>query len=419
MIAFWINPGRLTITVKGKRRSSPGTTFHYILDQNAGVVIEIQKKRSGRVKGKRCVAVTKRNRKARPCPRWTTVRVRAVKHAHAGKNTFKWLGIVNGNKLLTAGAYRVYIAAENPAGWSAVHHRPLTAVRKLVKTHKRVGPARRLRTARPGNHLRYCRGQVRVLIDTTYARRAPFSGTGIYIQKLCEQLSCCDRIELREAVNRGRRPPAGGGLGSARNLLVDLWWAAVELPRLARRARADVIHHPLPAISPMAWAAQVVTVADLAFERLPDHFDRGFRTYAHVTHRAAARAAAAVVCVSETTAADARSVWGVARDRIVVAPHGPGQDVAGAERERAHLLYVGDGEPRKNLPALLEAYRLYRASVPDPLPLLLAGSATASGAGVTVVTGPRPSGWRSCIAARWRCCTRACMRVSDSPRLRR
>jgi hypothetical protein len=137
VIAFWINPGKLTITVKGKRRTSLGTKFHYILDQNAGVLIEIQKKLSGRVKDKRCVAVTKRNRKARPCPRWVTVRVRAVKHGRAGKNTFRWLGIVNGNRLLTAGAYRVYLAAENPAGWSAVHNKPLRAVRKLVKPPKR------------------------------------------------------------------------------------------------------------------------------------------------------------------------------------------------------------------------------------------------------------------------------------------
>jgi glycosyltransferase involved in cell wall biosynthesis len=169
-----------------------------------------------------------------------------------------------------------------------------------------------------------------------------------------------------------------------------VWWATVELPRLAGRVGADVIHHPLPAISPVARAAQVVTVADLAFERLPHHFDRGFRTYAHLAHRAAARAAAAVICVSETTAADARSAWGVSGERIVVAPHGPGQDVGGPERERVHLLYVGDAEPRKNLAGLLEAYRLYRERVPDPLPLLLAGSASASGAGITVVNRPSP-----------------------------
>ena len=79
---------------------------------------------------------------------------------------------------------------------------------------------------------------MRVLIDITYARRAPYSGTGIYIQRLCSELARSGDVEVVEAVNRRRRPPAGGGLGSARNLAADLWWSAVELPQLAERVGA-------------------------------------------------------------------------------------------------------------------------------------------------------------------------------------
>jgi glycosyltransferase involved in cell wall biosynthesis len=131
-------------------------------------------------------------------------------------------------------------------------------------------------------------------------------------------------------------------------------------------------------------------VLDLAYERLPDHFDRRFRIYAHHRHRAAARAARAVICISETTAADARALWSVPADRIVVAPLGPGQElhVNHAGEGPRHFLYVGDGDPRKNLPLLLAAYRSYREKVPDPLDLVVAGSASAAGPGVRMERAP-------------------------------
>jgi glycosyltransferase involved in cell wall biosynthesis len=231
---------------------------------------------------------------------------------------------------------------------------------------------------------------MRVVIDTTYARRAPFSGTAIYLDRICQELARLDGVEIIPTSNARRRSPAGGGLGSARNLLADLWWSAVELPRRARRAGADLIHHPLPAIAPAAGVPQVVTVHDLAFERLPDCFDRAFRIYAHQTHRAAASAASAVICVSETTARDARAIWGVPGERIVIARHGPGQGLAAAAdgRPREHFLYVGDDEPRKNVATLLAAYRTYREGRPAPLDLILTGAASADGPGVRVQRDP-------------------------------
>jgi glycosyltransferase involved in cell wall biosynthesis len=248
----------------------------------------------------------------------------------------------------------------------------------------RCGSARK-RTI--GDHPR----AMRVMIDTTYARRACFSGTAVYIEQLCDQLRRHDDVELVEVANPRRRPPAGGGLGSVRNLVSDRWWLAVDLPRLARVAGVDVIHHPLPALARGASSAQVITVHDLSFERLPRQFGRGFRLYAQHTHRGAARTADAVICVSETTAADARQLWGIDPSRIVVARHGAGQLPPGAATEvtqREHFLYVGDDEPRKNLGTLLAAYRRYRERTESPLPLVLSGSATATEPGVRCESSP-------------------------------
>ncbi|MDQ3677102.1 MAG: glycosyltransferase, partial [Actinomycetota bacterium] len=201
---------------------------------------------------------------------------------------------------------------------------------------------------------------MRVLLDTTYARRGS-SGTGVYLDRLASALRV-EGVEVIEAANERRPAPAGGGAGSARNLALDAWWTQVELPRRARAARADLLHHPLPALAERAPCPQVVTLHDLAFERLPEHFAPGFRRWASRWHRHAARGAGAVVCVSETTRLDALARWGLDPERIVVAPHGPGQEPRISAVAPRHFLYVGDAEPRKNLGVLLDGYARYRVA---------------------------------------------------------
>jgi glycosyltransferase involved in cell wall biosynthesis len=220
---------------------------------------------------------------------------------------------------------------------------------------------------------------VRVLLDTTYAQRAPRSGTGVYVQQIARALSELDDITVITTFDERRRPPAGGGAGSARNARRDQIWTQVTLPRRARAAAADVIHHPLPAHAFAAAVPQVVTVHDLAFELLPQHFATRYRRYAHLTHRAAARRAQAVIAVSEATAQEVHAQWGVAPERLVVARHGPGQALEARQRAQppAHFLYVGDDEPRKHLGALLDAYRRYARRAEQPLGLMLAGSMDA------------------------------------------
>jgi len=232
---------------------------------------------------------------------------------------------------------------------------------------------------------------MRVLLDTTYALRGP-SGTGVYIERLSAALRA-EGIDVVEAADEGRPPPAGGGVGSARNLARDVWWTQVGLPERARAARADVIHHPLPAHAQRAPCPQVVTVHDLAFERLPDCFRPAFRRWASLTHRRAARAADAVVCVSQTTRRDAMARWGLDAARIVVAPHGPGQEPSASGAPAAtprHFLYVGDDEPRKNLGLLIAAHGRYSQAVGvGALDLVLAGGAGAAGPW----TGPPGTRW--------------------------
>jgi glycosyltransferase involved in cell wall biosynthesis len=235
---------------------------------------------------------------------------------------------------------------------------------------------------------------VRVLIDTTFAARGR-SGTAVYVEELVRALRARGQVELVEARQRRRLRPGRAGrrrnpLRSAVNALLDLGWERAGLPRAARRAGAEVIHHPLPARSPAGSLAQVVTVHDVAFERFPAQFDPVWRALARRKHRAAVRAAATVVCVSEGTADDAVELLGARRDRVVVAHHGPGQGLRSGERREEHLLYVGSDEPRKDVAGLLAAYADYRAHADDPLELVLAGEAAwrAGEPGVRGVAAP-------------------------------
>jgi glycosyltransferase involved in cell wall biosynthesis len=176
---------------------------------------------------------------------------------------------------------------------------------------------------------------------------------------------------------------AEGRRGAHLNLAAEAAWQA----RLARRARgADVLHHPLPATGPTR-IPQVITVHDVAVERLPEGFNARFRFAATRLHRLAARRAARIVTPSAATAADVRALWG--RDAIVV-PHGPGQAPEPNRGEPRHFLYVGDLEPRKNLGRLLAAYGQYREAAAEPLELVLAGRANVVTSAPGIRLAPDP-----------------------------
>lgn len=218
---------------------------------------------------------------------------------------------------------------------------------------------------------------MRVLIDTSYAERG-FSGTGVYVRELVRALRERGEVEVVEAaqprrLRRGREGGRWNPLRTAGNALLDLDWLHRGLPRAAREARADVVHHPLPAFSRRIDLPQVLTVHDVAFAALPGAFRPFWRRFAERTHGRAVRSVPAIVCVSQATAGDARRLLGADPARIVVAPHGPGQQLPAIERveEPQYFLYVGDAEPRKGLYTL----RVAHAALDDPPELVITGAA--------------------------------------------
>lgn len=165
-----------------------------------------------------------------------------------------------------------------------------------------------------------------------------------------------------------------------RRLLYLTWqqfgWPDIE----SATGRVDVTHATTFAV-PGTVAPLVVTVHDLAFLHEPDHFTRNGLRFFDLGVKRTLRHADLVVCPSEATAEDCRSV-GFRDDRLRVVPWGiDAVDVAeGAVDDlrrrlgldKPYVLVVGTIEPRKNLPRIIDAFeRLERAD----LCLALAGPA--------------------------------------------
>jgi hypothetical protein len=92
-----------------------GTTFKFKLDQAARVTLSFSRQASGRKVHDRCVAPTRRNRRARACKRALAPQSLGIA-ARPGQTRFLFDGHVTPRRRLAAGTYVVTISAVNAAG---------------------------------------------------------------------------------------------------------------------------------------------------------------------------------------------------------------------------------------------------------------------------------------------------------------
>jgi len=161
----------------------------------------------------------------------------------------------------------------------------------------------------------------------------------------------------------------------------------LTLSRELRRHPVDVLHVQYTA-PPFAPCPIVTTIHDLAFEHLPETFNRRSWMQLRMTVRYTARRAAQIITVSEYSRQDIIRTYGIAADLITVTPEAAAQsfrrvtDETELRRvretygiERNYILSLCSIQPRKNLVRLIEAYSLLRRLQPEgKLPqLVLAG----------------------------------------------
>ncbi|HEY7414037.1 MAG TPA: glycosyltransferase family 1 protein, partial [Ktedonobacteraceae bacterium] len=165
-------------------------------------------------------------------------------------------------------------------------------------------------------------------------------------------------------------------------------WEQLNLPSWLRKIDLQVFHSPvnvLPERVPQ-HCATVVTLHDLAFLRFPHVLTRTKRLYHRAFTIRSLRRATALIAVSESTKQDAHELVDVPIERIhtvypciderFTKPFSDEEVASFRDRQGLNtgfVLYLGTLEPRKNIPALIDAYAQVRQRYNRQEKLVLAG----------------------------------------------
>lgn len=231
-----------------------------------------------------------------------------------------------------------------------------------------------------------------VLVDVTpLALGSRWQGIGTYIVNLTRALAALSEEEthglaIAALVDWRRGVPALSPLAEAADRVKEwhgaaysdrrfVWRRRLELGRAVRRAAPRLVHLTEPMGMPiLPGCPRVVTCHDLIpllfialYARRHPRLARLHRLPHELARYHGARR---IIAVSETTKRDVHRLLLVPRTKVDVVPNGidaqrfntrslPGERGV-LEREyhldRPYVLYVGSGDPRKNLPLLVDAF---------------------------------------------------------------
>jgi glycosyltransferase involved in cell wall biosynthesis len=233
---------------------------------------------------------------------------------------------------------------------------------------------------------------VRVLLDVSAVPDRPV-GAGVYTIAIARGLAARERVELHLVTRRSdaERWPAVAAGAVVHPVAPDrrpvrLAWEQMGARAVIGDVAPDVWHGPHYTVPLRASVPTVVTIHDLTFFDHPEYHERSKVVYFRQMIRLAAKRASVLICVSEYTAARLRALCAPKGD-VVVVPHGvdhaqfhPGGDEAADLAALAahgiappYLAFAGTFEPRKNLPALVQAFARCAVAHPE-VRLVLAGS---------------------------------------------
>jgi alpha-1,3-rhamnosyl/mannosyltransferase len=251
------------------------------------------------------------------------------------------------------------------------------------------------------------------------------AGIGVYTESLVRALA--DQHPEIELLLFGARLPRRAGVPEPAAFPANVRWVRslvyplvtgtpiMGLPRLVALERAlgtPALYHATNYAAPRTRVPLVLTVHDLALLRFPELGTPALRRLlAALPH--AARSARRVIADSEATARDLRALLGVPAEVIRVVPLGCDarfRPLPDSPQRRAvlarygiaepYLLHVGTIEPRKNLPALLDAYARLRATRALPQRLVLAGARGWGEAALQRALAASPvAGWVDVVGA--------------------
>lgn len=211
---------------------------------------------------------------------------------------------------------------------------------------------------------------MRIAIDANVLEGA-WGGIPKYLSRIATELIAGgDEIFLLANTRRLDRPLPGAHEVGIRVKGTSIWREAF-LPLWLARHRPDVLWAPesqLPRRSPAPTAITIHDLASLRFPGVkPEYHVRHFRTAVARSARRATR----VIAVSEATAEDIASFYGIGDEKVRVVPNGVDDAFSPGDRDAAiqavrrrwgidgrFVLHVGSLEPRKGIDVLIEAATL-------------------------------------------------------------
>lgn len=166
-------------------------------------------------------------------------------------------------------------------------------------------------------------------------------------------------------------------------------WTHLRFAAAIWQDRPDVTFVPAHTLPISFPGKAVVTVHDLGFQYFPAAHPLRSRLYLDWTTRYSAYRAAIVLADSQATADDLTKFYGTPADKIRVVYPGVdaptvhvGTQHAASLQENVHskynlperyFIFIGTLQPRKNISRIVQAYAQYRAQMPKPAALVLAG----------------------------------------------
>ena len=219
---------------------------------------------------------------------------------------------------------------------------------------------------------------VAIYVDTSSAVHGK-AGLGRYAANLARELHALlgDRVRIFQN-SLGRRgpldvwdglPPVGVRWGYRPWRSIVWMGQALSLSMDGLLPHGELFHATEHLLPPFRRIPTVLTVHDLIFERLPEHHKPLNRSYLKAAMPLYCRRASAIIAISAHTKADLVELYGVDPAKVTVIPEAaaphfvpqPAERIAEVRRQyglpRRYALTVGTIEPRKNLPALLDACR--------------------------------------------------------------
>jgi len=165
----------------------------------------------------------------------------------------------------------------------------------------------------------------------------------------------------------------------------DLWFH-LRLPAILMKENVDVFWGP-GYLVPLGGSGfrRVVTFCDLSFHQAKSTFPLSTRSYFRLMFRQTARKADRIIAISDFTKSEIGRCYGpkcLAKTRVIPLDCSDAFRAIGGRRLNAnekfgivgpYILFVGNLEPRKNLAALIEAFRQIKRAQAIPHQLVIVG----------------------------------------------